>query len=150
MRSLSRQPLGLLATHQAAGGGGGGRGSFWVPSIAPKLHIWSEKREWQSIVLENISTNEVICDVTCQVKVNFFDLICRCVCSVSVRSLAGVTASQVVKFVFQPLFSSFRSLHTADVIWGHEVKWGHTSKSPIWRCNSCFWFFYRVELEKQP
>ena len=82
---------------------------------------------------------QVICDDTGQVKVKLFHPICRCVYSVNLPSLAGLTASQAVKFAFQPLVSSFRPFHTSEVNRGHDVKWGHTSKSPNWRCSACFW-----------
>ena len=100
VRVLTRQPLGLLATHQPLGE------VILNPNpIVPKLYIWSETRRRQLVALENSSMKnifQVIFDVTGQVKVKLFDHICRCVCSVSLRSLAGVTASQAVQFVFQP------------------------------------------------
>ena len=43
---LTRQPLGLLATHQSLGG-------HFEPPIVQKLHILSETRKRQSIALEN-------------------------------------------------------------------------------------------------
>ena len=59
-----------------------------------------------------------------------------------------MTAIQAVKFVFQPLVSSFRPFHTSEVIRGHEVKRGHTSKSPIWRCSTCFWVLLSCRARK--